>query len=159
MTRFIRMTLLLLTTLIAAHVAAPPASAGEEPPLMIIASPFDVAKTVDRLVAAAKDQGATVLAKVDHAAAAEKAGLALRPTVLVLIGNPKLGTLLMQSQQTAGLDLPLRMLVWQDSGGTTQVGYTLPAAIAARHDITGRDEVIEKMTSALATITRDTIAP
>lgn len=159
MTRSLRPVLLFLLTFVAAHAALPSAFAADDEALMVTASPYDVPKTVDRLVSAAKNRGASVLAKVDHAASAEKSGLALRPMVLVLIGNPKLGTLLMQSRQTAGLDLPLRVLVWQDASGTTQIGYAPPASIATNHGITDRNEVIEKMTGALAAITREAVAP
>lgn len=73
--------------------------------------------------------------------------------------NPKSGTPLMQSQQTAGLDLPLRVLIWQDAGGTTQVGHAPPALIATRHGITDRGDVIDKMKGALAAITAAATAP
>lgn len=159
MTRLLRLVSLFLLTFVAAHVAMPGAFADDDGALVVTWSPYDVPKTVDRLVSSAKNRGASVLAKVDHAAAAEKSGLALRPMVLVLIGNPKLGTLLMQSRQTAGLDLPLRLLVWQDANGTTRIGYAPPASIAASHGITDRDEVIEKMTGALAAITKEAVAP
>jgi uncharacterized protein (DUF302 family) len=133
-------------------------AAGNEP-LVTRPSPRDVPTTVDRLEVAVKSRGATVLAKIDHAAAAQASGLSLRPTVLVLLGNPKLGTPLMQSQQTAGLDLPLRVLVWQDAGGATQVGYAAPAVIATRHGITDREVVVDKMTGAMAAITEEATAP
>ena len=76
----------------------------------------------------------------------------------MLIGNPKLDTPLMQSRQTAGLDLPLRVLVWQDEGEVTHVGYTPPAVIVARYDIPDRSDVVEKMTGALAAITDEATA-
>lgn len=159
MTRLTHAVSLALLMFVAVSAPMPAAIAGDDAALIISASPYEVPKTVDRLVAAAKNRGASVLAKVDHAAAAEKNGLVLRPTVLVLLGNPKLGTLLMQSEQTAGLDLPLRVLVWEDAGGTTHVGYAPPATIAASHGIAGRDEVIGKMAGALAAITGEAIAP
>jgi uncharacterized protein (DUF302 family) len=133
-------------------------TAGEET-LVIKPSPHDVPTTVQRLEAAVNGRGATVVAKIDHAAAAEAHELSLRPTVLVLFGNPKLGTPLMQSQQTAGLDLPLRVLVWQDAGGTTQVGYAPVDLIATRHGITDRPEVVEKIAGALAAIADEATAP
>lgn len=138
--------------------AAAPLTAGEES-LVIRPSPHDVPTTVQRLEAAVTSRGATVAATIDHAAAAEAHALSLRPTVLVLFGNPKLGTPLMQSQQTVGLDLPLRVLVWQDAGGATQLGYTPPSLIASRHGITNRPEVVEKIAGALDAITNEATAP
>ncbi len=159
MTRNARSTLSALMISLPIMLAAPATFAAGNEPLVVKSSPHDVPTTVSRLEAAVKSRGATVVAKIDHATAAEASGLSLRPTVLVLFGNPKLGTPLMQSQQTAGLDLPLRVLVWQDDGGATQVGYAPPSLIAARHGITDQNDVIEKMKGALAAITADSAAP
>jgi uncharacterized protein (DUF302 family) len=122
-------------------------------------STHDMAKTAERLEAAIKSRGATIIAKVDHAAAAKANGLDLQPTLVVIFGNPKLGTPLMQSVQTAGLDLPLKVLVWQDAGGVVQVGYWMPAALGRAHGIKDRDEVLKTMTGALATITDEAVGP
>lgn len=132
--------------------------AAETDPLVATASAHDVPTTVRRLQEAVAARGAKVAATVDHAAAAKAEGLSLRPTVLVMFGNPKLGTPLMQSAQTAGLDLPLRVLVWEDASGVTQIGYLPPAVLADRHGIGDRNEVVEKMTGALAAITADAAA-
>ncbi|MBK8174761.1 MAG: DUF302 domain-containing protein [Rhodospirillales bacterium] len=152
---------MLLSVLVAVPIMfmAPAAFPADNEPLVVKSSPHDVPTTVSRLEAAVNSRGASVVAKIDHAAAAQAAGLSLRPTVLVLFGNPKLGTPLMQSQQTAGLDLPLRVLVWQDAAGTTQVGYAPPAVIAARHGITDRNDDVDKMTGVLAAITGESLAP
>lgn len=136
--------------------AAP--SAAETEPLVTRSSPHDVPTTVQRLQQAVSARGAKVVATVDHAAAAKAEGLSLRPTVLVIFGNPKLGTPLMQSAQTAGLDLPLRVLVWEDAAGATQIGYLPPAVLAGRHGIGDRDEVVEKMAVALAATTGEAAA-
>ena len=85
--------------------------------LITVASAHPVAETVDRLAAAAAAAGMTVFARVDHAAGAADAGMSLRPTELILVGNPRGGTPLMQDGQTAGIDLPLRALAWEDAGG------------------------------------------
>ncbi len=148
-------TLFLAASMLGARLAL---AAGAEA-LIIKPSPHDVARTVDRLEAAVKSRGAAVVAKVDHAAAAQANGLSLRPTVLVVFGNPKLGTPLMQSQQTAGLDLPLRVLIWQDAGGTTQVGYTPVAAIASRHGVSDRNDAVERIAGALAAIVSEATTP
>ncbi len=159
MTACVRSTLIALLVCVATGLAAATARAAGAEPLIVTQSPHDVPTTVQRLEAAVQSRGAAVVAKIDHGAAAAANGLVLRPTVLVLFGNPKLGTPLMQSEQTAGLDLPLRVLVWQDAAGATQVGYAPPSLIAARHGITDRDDVIAKMTGALKAIAEETTAP
>jgi uncharacterized protein (DUF302 family) len=122
-------------------------------------SAHDVARTVERLETAIKSRGAAIVAKVDHAAAAKANGLELRPTIVVLFGNPKLGTPLMQSAQTAGLDLPMKVLVWQDAAGAVHLGYFAPAALGASHGIKDRDEVLKTMTGALGAITDEAAKP
>jgi uncharacterized protein (DUF302 family) len=112
-----------------------------------------VAETVNRLEAAVKEKGATVVARVNHAAAAQKAELNLRPTELLIFGNPKLGTPLMQSNQRAGIDLPLKVLVWEDEGKKVWLGYEAPGAMAERHGIQDRAEVVKKMTAVLDELT------
>jgi uncharacterized protein (DUF302 family) len=87
--------------------------------LTTIESPHDVKTTIDRLEAAAKAKGLTIFARIDHGVGAAAAGLQLRPTELLIFGNAKGGTPLMQEQQTTGLDLPLKTLAWQDSAGKT----------------------------------------
>ncbi|MGZ8995925.1 MAG: DUF302 domain-containing protein [Rhodospirillales bacterium] len=158
MARYARRTLFIVTFGLMLTIGAPAMAAAEEEALVVETSPHDVPATVQRLEAAVVAKGAKVVAAIDHAAAARASGLSLRPTVLVLFGNPKLGTPLMQSEQTAGLDLPLRVLVWQDAAGATQVGYTPPAAIAARHRIEDHGELIEKMAGALSAITAEATA-
>lgn len=157
MARYARRTLFIVTFGLMLTIGAPAMAAAEEEALVVETSPHDVPATVQRLEAAVVAKGAKVVAAIDHAAA-RASGLSLRPTVLVLFGNPKLGTPLMQSEQTAGLDLPLRVLVWQDAAGATQVGYTPPAAIAARHRIEDHGELIEKMAGALSAITAEATA-
>jgi uncharacterized protein (DUF302 family) len=103
--------------------------------LVTLQSAHDFATTLDRLTAALEGNGATIFARIDHAAGAASAGLALRPTTLVVFGNPKGGTPLMQAAQTAGIDLPLKALIWQDEGGAVHLSYNDPAWIAARHGL------------------------
>lgn len=107
--------------------------------------------TVDRLEAAVKAKGMTVFARIDHAAGAAQAGLALRPTELLVFGNAKGGTPLMQANQTIGLDLPLQALVWQDALGNTWLSYNDPAWLAARHHIDA-GKVVEALTHALGAV-------
>lgn len=105
--------------------------------LTSIPSPHPVAETVDRLAAAVTDAGLAVLARIDHAAAAGAAGLPLRPTELLLFGRAQGGTPLMQERQTAGIDLPLKALAWEDEDGQVWLGLNDPAWVADRHALTG----------------------
>jgi uncharacterized protein (DUF302 family) len=101
--------------------------------LITVQSNFGPKETMDRLEAAVKAKGFTVFAHIDHAAAGVAAGLPLRPTDLLIFGNPKGGTRLMQSVQTSGIDLPLKALIWEDEKGTTWLSYNDPEWIARRH--------------------------
>jgi len=116
-------------------------------------SRYSVKETLDRLTAALKDKGITPVARVDHAAAAKAAGLDLRPTEVLFFGNPKLGTPLMQANRHIAIDLPLRVLAWEDDAGKVWIGYTPPGTLKARYRIEGRDEVLKAMTGALEAFT------
>ena len=104
--------------------------------LVTVPSGFPVKQTIDRLEAALKGGGATIFARVDHAAGATTVNLPLRPTELIIFGNPKGGTPLMQQQQTMGIDLPLKAVAWEDQAGKVWVSYNDPVWLAARHGIT-----------------------
>jgi len=121
------------------------------------ASSFD--STVARLERAAVANGLTVAAKIDHAAAARKAGLTLRPTTLIIAGNPAAGTPLMLADQTIAVELPLRFLVWQAEDGKTHVSYDPIKSIAARHKLTGHDQLLTKMTGAIELIVSEATKP
>ena len=101
--------------------------------LLTLGSQHSVKETLDRLEAALRAGGVTVFARIDHAAGAASVGMALRPTEVVIFGNPRAGTPLMQAVQTTGLDLPLRVLAWEDADGDVRVTYNDPAWLAARH--------------------------
>src|SRR3984957_998785 len=101
--------------------------------LTTIASGHGPKATMDRLEAEVKAKGMTVFARIDHAAGAAEVGLTLRPTEVLIFGNAKGGTPLMQSVQTIGIDLPLKALVWQDASGSTWLSYNDPSWIARRH--------------------------
>lgn len=105
-------------------------------------------ETMDRLAAAVRDKSMTVFARIDHAAGAVEAGLALPPTELLIFGNARGGTPLMQAAQTIGIDLPLKMLVWQDAAGKTFLSYNDPLWLAQRHGL-GMPPAAEAMTAAL----------
>ena len=115
------------------------------------ASRHDPKATMDRLVAAVTARGAAVVARVDHAAAATTVGLALAPTEVLIFGNPRAGTPLMQAAQTIGVDLPLRALVWRDAAGATFVGYNDPNWLARLHGVeAGHEAVLRAMADFLA---------
>ncbi|WEX90087.1 DUF302 domain-containing protein [Sinorhizobium garamanticum] len=137
----------------AAVIVAMDSASAEDLNLIVKESPAEFATTVQRLQAEIEKRGATIVATVDHAAAAKKNGLELRPTTVIIFGNPALGTPLMQGQQTAGLDLPLRVLIWEDASGKVQIGYWPPSRITDAHRIAKADEVTNKMTAALSAIT------
>lgn len=147
-----------LTHIVALGLAlalAPAAFAHEAPEgdLVTIHSAHDVTATIDRLEEAVTGAGATVFARVDHQAGAEGVNLDLRPTTLLIFGNPNVGTLAMQEAQTMGVDLPMRVVAWEDASGATHVTYTDPAAMAARHGIAADSEAVKKMTDALKKLT------
>jgi uncharacterized protein (DUF302 family) len=103
--------------------------------LTTIRSSYAPEETMKRLEAEVAAKGLTVFARIDHAAGAKKAGLPLRPTDLLIFGNAKSGTPLMQSVQTTGIDLPLKALVWQDESGATWLSYSDPRWLARRHGL------------------------
>jgi uncharacterized protein (DUF302 family) len=111
-------------------------------------------ETMDRLETEIRAQGIQVFARIDHAAGAAEAGLTLAPTELIIFGNARGGTPLMQSVQTAGIDLPLKALVWEDVSGTTWLSYNEPSWIAQRHRIQNAEPVVNKMTAALRAMSR-----
>lgn len=115
-------------------------------------SPHSVEKTVAQLTAAIEGAGAKVFAVVDHAAGAKKVDAKLAPATLVIFGNPKIGTPVMQANIRAGLDLPLRVLVFEEDG-KTKIGYLDPAKLKQRYEISGADEVFAKITGALNKLT------
>ncbi|MBD3662454.1 DUF302 domain-containing protein [Sulfitobacter aestuariivivens] len=121
-------------------------------------SPHSVSETIDRLASAVEGAGATVFARVDHAAGAAKVEMELRPTQLLIFGNPKLGTPAMQGNQTAGLDLPLRVLAYADGEGVVHLTYHAPVDLAAAHGLPADAEYIAKMTGALDKLTSKAIA-
>jgi len=113
-------------------------------------------ETMDRLAAAVTNRGMAVLARIDHAAAAATVGLALRPTEVLIFGNPRAGTPLMQAAPTIGIDLPLKALVWQDDAGKTWLGYSEPRWLARRHGAdAGADRILEAMTTALEAVAKE----
>ena len=112
-------------------------------------SHYSVSVTLDRLEAALKKKGIGVAMRWSHDAKAKGVGIPLRPTELLVFGNPKLGSHMFTSNQTAGIDLPLKALAWQDAKGDVYLTYNDPAYIAKRHHINDRAEILKKMSGAL----------
>jgi uncharacterized protein (DUF302 family) len=123
--------------------------------LITIASSFGPKETANRLESEVKARNMTVFARIDHAAGAAAVGLPLRPTEVLILGNARGGTPLMQAKQTIGIDLPLKALVWQDDHGKTWLTYNDPAWLARRHGI---DEptrpAIDALTAALGAVAK-----
>ena len=117
--------------------------------LISVQSVYTVDQTLNRFERAARDKGMTVFARIDHAAGAAKVDKVLRPTELLIFGNPKAGTPLMQSRQTVAIDLPMKALAWADSGGQVWLTYNDPGYLVQRHGITDRDALVEKMRRVL----------
>lgn len=127
--------------------------------IFYVPSELSVTETMDALEAAVEDAGATVFARVDHAAGANKAGLDLNPSQLLIFGNPKLGTPAMIDNALAGLYLPLKVLVYEDSRGQVYLTYEDPALVLKQ--LTGVQEdaaYLAKMTGALAKLTKKATA-
>jgi uncharacterized protein (DUF302 family) len=122
-------------------------------------SPYSVKETLDRLEAVLKKKGISVALRWNHSEKADAVGIPLRPTELLMFGNPKLGSHMFTSQQTAGIDLPLKALAWEDEKGQVWLTYNDPAYIAKRHGITDRAEIVAKMTKALDGLSNAAIKP
>jgi len=116
-------------------------------------SQHSVKATLDRLEKVLRKKGIVIVTRWSHDAGAKKAGVALRPTELLLFGNPKLGSHFFTSKQSAGLDLPMKALAWKDENGQVWLTYNDPAYIVNRHGISDREQVKNKMTAALNNLT------
>ena len=118
--------------------------------LINVKSAHDVKTTADRLENILNQKGMNVFIRIDHAAGAMKAGLKLRPTELVVFGNPRVGTPLMQCRQSVGMDLPQKALIWQDANGQVWLSYNDPRYLERRHGLSECVEVIKKVEKALS---------
>ena len=132
------------------HAAEKPASNG----LIISSSHYSVTETINRLETALKEKGMTIFIRIDHAAGAEKVDLKLRPTQLLIFGNPKVGTPLMLCEQTAAIDLPQKALAYEDENGQVWLADNDPTYMAKRHNIDGCEPAIQKVSNALANFTK-----
>jgi len=126
--------------------------------LITMKSPHSTADTAARLEAAIKQRNLTLFARIDHAAGASKIGQTLRPTEVLIFGNPQGGTPFMVCQQSVGIDLPLKALVWQDAAGQTWLGYNDPKWLATRH-AAADCPVVPNLAKALAGLAEAATAP
>ena len=118
--------------------------------IISIKSTHSVEETADRLETVLKSKGMSVVARIKHSEAAVKVGMTLRPTELLIFGNPKVGTPLMQCAQSVALDLPQKALIWEDEKGLVWISYNDPMYLAERHNVEGCDEVLDKVKTALS---------
>ncbi len=117
--------------------------------IVTVQSNHSVSITADRLEPLLKEKGMTIFSRIDHAAGAAGIGETLRPTILFIFGNPTAGTALMKCGQTAGIDLPLKILIWEDDSGLVKLSYNDPRYIADRHGISDCGQILGKMAGAL----------
>lgn len=108
-----------------------------------LSSPYPVAETLKRLDSVLRSRGLTVFARVDHSGEAEKVGMKMHPTQLVILGSPKGGTPLMVASPTLAIDLPVKALVWEDAGGKVWVSYNSAEYLRQRHNIP--DELVKNI--------------
>lgn len=125
--------------------------------LVAVKSTYGARETMDRLEGLLKAKGLTIFARVDHAAGAAKISKKLRPTEVLIFGNPQGGTPFMECSQTAGIDLPLKALVWEDESGQTWLGYNDPAFLAARHGA-AQCPAVANLKMALAGFAQEAVA-
>ncbi|MCK9260620.1 MAG: DUF302 domain-containing protein [Azoarcus sp.] len=121
--------------LLAFTLASSVTAAGAADGLIVLKSPHSAKETMNRLEEQVKAKGLNVFARIDHAAGAAKIGKSLRPTEVLIFGNPQGGTPFMECAQTVGIDLPLKALVWEDASAQVWLGYNDPAYIAKRNDV------------------------
>ena len=125
--------------------------------LVAVKSPYSAKDTMTRLEEAVTKKGLTVFARIDHAAGAAKIGKTLRPTEVLVFGNPQGGTPFMECEQTVGIDLPLKALVWEDAAAQVWVGYNDPAYLAQRHGVASCPAV-ENLRKALGTLVEASVS-
>ena len=127
--------------------------------LISVKSAHDVKTTADRLEGLLKQKGMKVFIRINHAQGAQKIGKELRPTELIIFGNPKVGTPLMQCAQSVAIDLPQKALIWQDAQGKVWLSYNDPNYLVERHQITGCGGVIKKVGKALDNFAKSATMP
>ncbi len=137
-----------LKVFLAALIAAVMPFANAADGLVTLKSPHSARATMDKLEGLVKQRGLNVFARIDHAAGAAKAGKSLRATEVLIFGNPQGGTPFMECAQSAGIDLPLKALVWEDASAQVWLGYNDPAYLAQRHGV-AQCPVVDNLSKAL----------
>ena len=140
-----------LAVLLIAYAAIPAVAADG---VIHVGSDSNVENTATRLEKILRDKGMTIFTRIPHSESAQKVGIVLRDTELILFGNPKVGSPLMKCSQSAAIDLPQKALVWEDESGKTWISYNDPRYIEKRHGISGCEEVLAKIEKALAGIVK-----
>lgn len=153
---FMLMSRFAASVLLVVLVLSSPVMAAE---LMTKESPHSVQETLDRLEALLDEKGIGVMARIDHAANAERVGLELAPSQLLFFGDPANGTLLMQDEAVVGIDLPMRALAWEDADGVVWLAYVVPSSIAGERGVTGVPDTVSAMDAGLNSLTDAVIAP
>lgn len=139
---------LLLSTLFIAAIAR-----ADDGLIVVGPSSYGVKETLDRLSDLLGKKGITVFARIDHSVGAKTIGEELPPTELLIFGNPKMGTPLMQANRRMAIDLPMKVLAWRDNADKVWLGYINPKVLQARHSLTGEDKRFAKMGAALSKLT------
>jgi uncharacterized protein (DUF302 family) len=103
--------------------------------MLHLSSPYSVPETLKRVESLLQEKGLTIFCRVDHSGEAEKVGLNMHPTQLILFGSPKGGTPVMVASPTVAIDLPLKALIWEDAGGKVWVSYNSPEYLWQRHNV------------------------
>ncbi len=147
----------IICSIIAVFIIVPTAVAGNG--LISVKSSHDVKVTADRLENVLNRKGMNVFIRINHAAGAAKVGKELRPTELIIFGNPKVGTPLMQCSQSVAIDLPQKALIWQDDKGLVWLSYNDPNYLAQRHGLSACAEVIQKVEKALSNFAKAATMP
>lgn len=140
--------------LAAALVTVAGTSFADAQDLAVKPSKYTVKETIDRIVADLDKRGIKPVARVDHAAGAKAAGLEMKPAEVIIFGNPKVGTPLMLANPETAIDLPMRVVAYEDKAGKVWVGYVKPDALRARHQLTGVEDQLKAMAGALDAITK-----
>ena len=141
------LTLLLLTGLLVSESIA-------QDGMVTLESTYSAEETTNRLESALTENGLTIFRKVDHQEGASSVDMELSPTIVFIFGNPKLGTPLMQCEPKVAIDLPQKMLIWEDQNEKVHVGYNSPDYLKRRHNIKGCDQELRKITGALKKIAK-----
>jgi len=141
----------ILAALLIVFIAIPVAAAEG---VINVPSAFNVEETADRMESILNEKGMTIFNRIKHSEGAGKVGIELRNTELIIFGNTKVGSPLMECRQSVAIDLPQKALIWEDNKANAWISYNDPRYIEKRHNITGCDEIISKIEKALAGITK-----